>query len=149
MFITVQFGEAQTEVFNLNCRMIHFVQNLKERCDLNPQDCVDLIDRTGELMHLSDKEQSMEWASNLMKERHSYVLIRICRGDDGTEGPKYVPLLNNLVRSDPELAEILKKLSNPCKEWDRKGGPSRKLSVNQTRSNKATAGNKKKHSGKL
>ncbi|KAM9547084.1 uncharacterized protein C22orf15-like isoform 1-T1 [Salvelinus alpinus] len=158
MFVTVQFGEAQTELFNLNCRMINFIHSLKERCDLDPQDCVDLMDRTGELVNLSDKEESMEQASSLMKKRHSYVLIRICKGDR-TEGQKYVPLLNDLDKSHPELVgnaknkfihstEVLKKLSNPCKERDRKGGPSRKGSVNQTWS-KATAGNKKSHSGKL
>ncbi|KAM9547085.1 uncharacterized protein CXorf65 homolog isoform 2-T2 [Salvelinus alpinus] len=146
MFVTVQFGEAQTELFNLNCRMINFIHSLKERCDLDPQDCVDLMDRTGELVNLSDKEESMEQASSLMKKRHSYVLIRIC--SDRTEGQKYVPLLNDLDKSHPELVEVLKKLSNPCKERDRKGGPSRKGSVNQTWS-KATAGNKKSHSGKL
>ncbi|XP_070303079.1 uncharacterized protein C22orf15-like [Salvelinus sp. IW2-2015] len=147
MFVTVQFGEAQTELFNLNCRMINFIHSLKERCDLDPQDCVDLMDRTGELVNLSDKEESMEQASSLMKKRHSYVLIRICKGDR-TEGQKYVPLLNDLDKSHPELVEVLKKLSNPCKERDRKGGPSRKGSVNQTWS-KTTAGNKKRHSGKL
>ncbi|XP_055775371.1 uncharacterized protein C22orf15-like isoform X1 [Salvelinus fontinalis] len=147
MFVTVLFGEAQTELFNLNCRMINFIHSLKERCDLDPQDCVDLMDRTGELVNLSDKEESMEQASSLMKKRHSYVLIRICKGDR-TEGQKYVPLLNDLDKSHPELVEVLKKLSNPCKERDRKGGPSRKGSVNQTWS-KATAGNKKSHSGKL
>ncbi|CAB1321782.1 unnamed protein product [Coregonus sp. 'balchen'] len=113
------------------------VEEVKNRQDLNPvqrepsvnvtlqmysTDCVDLMDRTGELVNLSDKEQSMEQASSLMKERHSYVLIRICK--------------------------VLKKLSNPCKERDRKGGPSRKGSVNQTR-RKPTAGNKKSHPGKL
>ncbi|XP_038867076.1 uncharacterized protein C22orf15 isoform X3 [Salvelinus namaycush] len=144
-FITLK--EAQTELFNLNCRMINFIHSLKERCDLDPQDCVDLMDRTGELVNLSDKEESMEQASSLMKKRHSYVLIRICKGDR-TEGQKYVPLLNDLDKSHPELVEVLKKLSNPCKERDRKGGPSRKGSVNQTWS-KATAGNKKSHSGKL
>ncbi|XP_021476935.1 uncharacterized protein C22orf15 isoform X1 [Oncorhynchus mykiss] len=110
-------------------------------------DHVDLMDRTGELVNLSVKEKSMEQASSLMKERHSYVLIRICRGD-GTEGQKYVPLLNDLDKSHPELAEVLKKLSNPCKEQKKKGGPSRKGSVNQIR-RKPTAGNKKSHPGRL
>ncbi|XP_014015899.1 uncharacterized protein C22orf15 [Salmo salar] len=147
MFVTVQFGEGQTELFNLNCRVIDFIHNLKERCYLDSQDCVDLMDRTGELVNLSEKEKSMEQASSMMKERHSYVLIRICRGD-GTEGQKYVPLLNDLSKSSPELAEVLKKLSNPCKEQDKKGGPSRKGSVNQIR-RKPTAGNKKSHPGRL
>eukprot|EP00063_Salmo_salar_P041065 XP_014015900.1 PREDICTED: uncharacterized protein C22orf15-like isoform X2 [Salmo salar] len=122
MFVTVQFGEGQTELFNLNCRVIDFIHNLKERCYLDSQDCVDLMDRTGELVNLSEKEKSMEQASSMMKERHSYVLIRICK--------------------------VLKKLSNPCKEQDKKGGPSRKGSVNQIR-RKPTAGNKKSHPGRL
>ncbi|XP_071209589.1 uncharacterized protein C22orf15-like [Salvelinus alpinus] len=145
MFVTVQFGEGQTELFNLNCRVIDFIHSLKERCCLDSQDCVDLMDRTGELVNLSEKEKSMEQASSLMKERHSYVLIRIC--SDGTEAQKYVPLLNDLGKSHPELAEVLKKLSNPCKEGV-KGGPSRKGSVNQIR-RKPTAGNKKSHPRRL
>jgi hypothetical protein len=37
-FITLK--EAQTELFNLNCRMLNFIHSLKERCDLDPQGTV-------------------------------------------------------------------------------------------------------------
>lgn len=125
MFVAVQFGDCRTELFNLNCRMINFIHNLKERCDLDPKDCVDLMDRSGELMNLNEREQSVEHARCLLRERQTYILLRVC-SEDGTEGLKYVSLLNNLGRCHPELADVLRKMSHPGKERDRKGAPSRK-----------------------
>ncbi|XP_067087683.1 uncharacterized protein C22orf15 [Osmerus mordax] len=150
MFVMVQFGDNRMELFNLNCRLINFIQNLKERCNVESQDCVELMDRSGELMSLNEREQSVERASSFLKERQSYILLQVSR-DDGTDGNKYLPLLNNLGRCHPELAEILRKMSLPSRERDRKGGPYRKgwpqrdALINQTR-NKTTSGNKKSNS---
>ncbi|XP_035291921.1 uncharacterized protein C22orf15 isoform X2 [Anguilla anguilla] len=118
MFVTVQFGE-----------------------------CVDLVDKTGELVNLSDREQSAERANYLLRERHTYVLIRVTRGD-GTEGHKYEPLLKDLGKNYPELADLLKKLSNPQKERDkrslsRRGWPQRDTSTNQSSRSKRAASPKK------
>ncbi|KAM6965505.1 uncharacterized protein C22orf15 [Aplochiton taeniatus] len=149
MFITVLFGDSQIELFNLSCRVTNFIHSLKERCDLDMKDCVDLMDKSGELMNLSGKENSVEQASSLLTERQSYVLLRVCRGD-GTEGNKYVPQLKDIDKSHPELSEVLRQISNPNKERDRKGSSQRKgcsqrdISVSQVRS-KITAGNKKNH----
>uniref|UniRef100_A0A8C7PRB8 Uncharacterized protein n=1 Tax=Oncorhynchus mykiss TaxID=8022 RepID=A0A8C7PRB8_ONCMY len=83
----------------------HLKKDVQGPCSsMYSADCVDLMDRTGELVNLSDKEESMEQASSLMKKRHSYVLIR-----DGTEGQKYVPLLN-------DLDKITVHVHRPCLE---------------------------------
>lgn len=41
---------------------------------------VDLLDRTGELMNLSERNNSMEPLSTLLKERQCYILICVSRG---------------------------------------------------------------------
>ncbi|KAJ8263304.1 hypothetical protein COCON_G00157610 [Conger conger] len=144
MFVTVQFGEGHSEIFNTNCRVINFIHCLKERCSLDTEECVDLVDKTGELVNLSDREQSAERANYLMRDRHTYILIRVIRGD-GTEGHKYEPLLRDLGKNYPELADLLKKLSNPHKEKDKKnpsrrGLPQRDTPTNHTpRSKRATS----------
>ncbi|KAG9354653.1 hypothetical protein JZ751_001366 [Albula glossodonta] len=118
MFVTVRFGE-----------------------------CVDLVDKTGDLVNLSEREQSVERANCLLRDRHSYILIRVIRGD-GMEGHKYEPLLKDLGKNYPELAEILKKLSNPHRERDkrsysRRGWPQRDAPVNHTSRSKRAATPKK------
>ncbi|XP_018587089.1 uncharacterized protein C22orf15 [Scleropages formosus] len=125
MFVTVQFGERQSEIFNLNCRIVSFVHRLKERCRVDPDEHIDLLDTTGELANLSERELSTDPAGSVLRDRHSYVLIRVTRSE-GAVGCKYEPLLYDLDKSHPSLAERLRRLSKPHKERDRKGGPSRK-----------------------
>ncbi|KAM4616848.1 uncharacterized protein C22orf15 [Polymixia lowei] len=152
MFVTVLYGDYRTELFNLNCKLINFIHSLKERCGLDMKDCVDLMDRSGTVMNLCQRKQRVELASSLLVERSNYVLLRVCRGEDN-EGQKYVPLLNNLSKSHPELTDILRKISNPSKEQDRKGGSLRRSwtqkesSATQTQS-KSISGHKKHHPNK-
>lgn len=40
-------------------------------------DCVELMDRSGELMSLNERGQSVERASSLLKERQSYILLQV------------------------------------------------------------------------
>ncbi|KAJ8379528.1 hypothetical protein SKAU_G00003060 [Synaphobranchus kaupii] len=139
MFVTVLFGEGHSEIFNPNCRIINFIHCLKERCNLDPEECVDLVDKTGELVNLSDREQSVERANCLLRDRHTYILIQVTRGD-GNEGHKYEPLLRDLGKNYPDLADLLKKLSNP-KERERrnpsrKGWPQRETPTNHTQKSK-------------
>ncbi|XP_056150526.1 uncharacterized protein LOC130125091 isoform X2 [Lampris incognitus] len=109
-------------------------------------DCVDLMDRSGTVMSLVEKEQSVEPASLLLVERSIYVLLRVCRSED-SEGQKHVPLLNNLSKNHPELSDMLKKMSNPNKKRGgrngsfRKGWTQKDSSVTQSR-NKNTSANK-------
>ncbi|XP_036382036.1 uncharacterized protein C22orf15 [Megalops cyprinoides] len=89
----------------------------------------------------------MERASSLLRDRQSYILIRVIRGD-GIEGPKYEPLLSDPGKSHRELAELLKKLSNPHKDRDKKNPfrrawPQRDVPTNHTARSKRAATPKK------
>ncbi|XP_051964150.1 uncharacterized protein C22orf15-like [Xyrauchen texanus] len=131
MFVTVIFGEGREELLNINCKIINFIHCIKEKCNLGVQDDVDLMDRMGELMNLNEKAQSTDLISSLLKERASYIPVRVSRGE-GTEGPKY-SAVSGFGTSYPELAEVLRKLTNHSKDRDKKGGTSKKGGVSQNR----------------
>ncbi|KAM6944246.1 uncharacterized protein C22orf15 [Lycodopsis pacificus] len=143
MFVTILLGDSRMEMFNLNCKLINFIHHLKERCGLDLKECVDLMDSSGRVMNLEGKQQSVALASSVLVERQHYALLRVCRDDD-TGGRKYVSLLNNCSQSHPELTELLRRLSNPDEERDRKtrGRTQRSSPAGQT---KSTANNKKHH----
>ncbi|XP_071338118.1 uncharacterized protein C22orf15 [Trachinotus anak] len=146
MFVTILFGDSRTEMFNLNCKLINFLHHLKATCGLDFKECVDLMDSSGSLMNLEAQQHSVALASGVLVERQCYVLLQVCRDDD-TGGQKYVSLLNNYSQSHPELTELLRKLSNPNKERDRKtrGRTQRNNPANQTRSKNISANNKSHH----
>ncbi|XP_018523878.1 uncharacterized protein C22orf15 isoform X1 [Lates calcarifer] len=151
MFVTILFGDSRMEMFNLNCKLIHFIHHIKKRCGLDFKGeilkCVDLMDSSGSVMNLEVKQHSVDLASSVLEERQCYVLLRVCRDDD-TGGQRYVSLLNNYSQSHPELTELLKKLSNPNKERDRKtrGGRTQRSSpAKQTRSKDISANNTTHH----
>ncbi|KAG7263006.1 hypothetical protein CRUP_016523, partial [Coryphaenoides rupestris] len=116
---------SRKELFNLNCRLINFIHNLKERCGLDTKVCVDLMDRCGQVMNLWEKEHSVERAASLLTERNTYVLLSVCNCDD-PEGRKYASLVNNLSTTHPELTDILNRMSNPSKDRDKRAGSLRK-----------------------
>ncbi|XP_036418709.1 uncharacterized protein LOC118802311 isoform X4 [Colossoma macropomum] len=111
MFVTVILGEGRVEIFNLNCRIVNFVHCLKERCNLDPQGGLDLMNRTGELMNLTESEHSTDLLSTLLRDRQSYILICV--------------------------SQIFRKLSNPSKKHTKKG-PPKKGSVNQLKNKTGT-----------
>ncbi|XP_051951077.1 uncharacterized protein C22orf15-like [Xyrauchen texanus] len=133
MFVTVIFGEGKEELLNLNCKIVNFIHCIKEKCNLDAQELcseedVDLMDRMGELVNLTEKGQSTDLISSLLKERESYIPLRVSRGE-GIEGPKYSAVYGDFGKSYPELVEVLRKLSNPSKDRDKKGGASKKGGV--------------------
>ncbi|XP_051509744.1 uncharacterized protein C22orf15-like [Myxocyprinus asiaticus] len=132
MFVTVIFGEGKEELLNLNCKIINFIHCIKEKCNLDAQEAVDLMDMMGELVNLTEKAQSTDLISSLLKERESYIPLRVSRGE-GTEGPKYSAVYGDFGTSYPELAEVLGKLSNPSKDQDKRGGASKKGGVSLNR----------------
>lgn len=44
-----------------------------------PADCVDLMDRSGRVMNLEGKQQSVALTSSVLEERQYYVLLRVSR----------------------------------------------------------------------
>ncbi|XP_077600589.1 uncharacterized protein C22orf15 isoform X1 [Stigmatopora nigra] len=128
MFITVLFGESKMEMFNINCKLIHFVQNLKERCGVDLKDSVDLMNRNGTLVNLESNQLRVDMASSLLAERQLYVLLQVCRNDND-EGLKYISLLQNVSQCHPEFTEPLRKVCNPGEEQEKKVSSVRKSRV--------------------
>nr|XP_054587196.1 uncharacterized protein C22orf15 [Nothobranchius furzeri] len=118
------------KMLNLNCRLINFLHHLKSRCGLASEDCVDLMDSSGRVMNLDVKQHSENPASCFLTERQLYVLLRVHR-DDETGGCRYVSLLDHSNQHQPELTELMKKLSKLNKEPERRRGRggSKKISV--------------------
>ncbi|XP_016886106.1 uncharacterized protein C22orf15 isoform X2 [Cynoglossus semilaevis] len=144
MFVTVLFGDNRMELCNLNCRLSDLIQHIKGKCGLDSTECVDLMDSSGAVMNLQEKQHSGARASSVLQQRQYYVLLRVC--NDVTGSPKYVPLLNSCSQSKPEFVELMRKLSH-LKNADkslRRGGrrTQRSKPGNQTRSKAAPANNK-------
>ncbi|KAM8865645.1 uncharacterized protein c8h22orf15 isoform 1-T1 [Synchiropus picturatus] len=111
------FSDDRVEMFNLDCKLMHFVRHVKERCGVEPSERVELMDRRGALMNLEERRNSPEVTSSLLAETQLYVLLRVCR-DETTGGPKYESLLKS-SQAHPELLELLRKLSH-SRQRDRK-----------------------------
>ncbi|XP_055511615.1 uncharacterized protein C22orf15-like [Leucoraja erinacea] len=112
MFVTVKHGAGQTEIFNHHCRIVNFMDYIKQRCGLGAEECIDLVDEAGHLMNLSVQQNSLEQASNILMPRRRYILIRVLKQDD-PETVKYEAMLDNIERLHPVVADHLRKLSNP------------------------------------
>ncbi|XP_077436348.1 uncharacterized protein C22orf15-like [Vanacampus margaritifer] len=119
MFVTILFGESRMEMFNINCKLIHFVHNLKERCGVDLKDCVDLMNPNRTVVNLESKQLSVDLASSPLAERQHYALLQVSRNDNDGDR-KYVSLLHNVSQSHPELKEPLRKVCNPGQEQDKK-----------------------------
>uniref|UniRef100_A0A8C5PIS3 Chromosome 22 open reading frame 15 n=1 Tax=Leptobrachium leishanense TaxID=445787 RepID=A0A8C5PIS3_9ANUR len=111
MFVTVKFGADHQILLNSNCKVVNLIESLKEQCKCGSDVTIDLLDELGNLVNLSDLEGSQEIATNYLRERQCYVLVKVIR--DGSDPAQYESLLENLWKRYPELAERLQKLSNP------------------------------------
>lgn len=89
MFITVKFGEKEEALFNPYCKTMLLLENIKQRCNCREEE-VDLSDNEGNIKHLS--ETPLRYASEVLRERESFVLIRVDKNDESHK-PNYTPLL--------------------------------------------------------
>ncbi|KAM9330850.1 uncharacterized protein C22orf15 homolog [Gastrophryne carolinensis] len=112
MFVTVKYGADNQIILNPNCKVINLAEVLREKCQCGNEVLLDLLDESGNLVNLCELEGSQDVATNYLKERQCYILVKIIRGD-GSEPARYESLLENLWKCHPELAERLQKLSNP------------------------------------
>ncbi|KAF7698854.1 hypothetical protein HF521_003596 [Silurus meridionalis] len=120
MFVTVILGEQRYALLNINCQIVNFIHCLKKKCKLDPQAQVDLLDRTGEIVHLMELEQSREFISTLLKSRQSYIVLIVSRSE-GSEEVQYSAVHDgDLRKSHPELEAMLRKLSNLSKRRDKR-----------------------------
>ncbi|XP_063769051.1 uncharacterized protein C22orf15 homolog isoform X2 [Pseudophryne corroboree] len=77
MFITVEFGADHQIILNPNCKVINLTESLREKCRCGHDVPIDLLDESGNLVNLSDLEGSQDIATNYLKERQCYVLVKI------------------------------------------------------------------------
>ncbi|XP_068098882.1 uncharacterized protein C22orf15 homolog isoform X1 [Hyperolius riggenbachi] len=111
MFITVKYGADNQIILNPNSKVVNLVDILRQKCQCGNEVAIDLLDESGNLINLTDLEGSHDIATNYLKERQCYILVKIIR--EGTEPARYESMLENLWKRHPELAERLQKLSNP------------------------------------
>ncbi|KAF5894953.1 hypothetical protein DAT39_015345, partial [Clarias magur] len=64
---------------------------------------VDLMERTGEMVHLVEMEHSVDLASTLLKNRQSYIVLSVSRSE-GSEELQYAAVHDgDLRKSHPEV----------------------------------------------
>ncbi|XP_073415306.1 uncharacterized protein C22orf15 homolog isoform X2 [Dendrobates tinctorius] len=97
MFITVKFGADHQILLNPNCKSINLTESLRERCQCGPEVAIDLLDESGNLINLSDFEGSQDNATNYLKERQTYILVKIIQRLQKLSNPHARDKLRNSV----------------------------------------------------
>ncbi|KXJ24978.1 uncharacterized protein CXorf65 homolog isoform X1 [Exaiptasia diaphana] len=106
MFITVRYGDGEQTLFNPQCKISALLEDIKRRCKCTKDALVDLSDESGNLKFLVD--HPLSYASEILKERESFVLIRIEKKSED-EGSSYTPLLNDISTITAAFLERLSK----------------------------------------
>ncbi|KAJ7365953.1 hypothetical protein OS493_002691 [Desmophyllum pertusum] len=89
MFITVRFADDKSELFNPNCRNCLLLSNIKERCDCEDDDFIDLSDESGSLKNL--QSHPLDYGTKYLNEREIFILVKGEKTDGGSM--TFVPLL--------------------------------------------------------
>ncbi|XP_031550612.1 uncharacterized protein LOC116288042 isoform X2 [Actinia tenebrosa] len=74
MFVIVRYADDRRELFNPDCRSCLLLNNIKERCDCDEDDIVDLSDETGCLKNLI--KHPLEYATKFLTSREILVLVK-------------------------------------------------------------------------
>lgn len=137
MFITVRFGDCQEALFNPNCIIKVLLEDIKKRCRRNREELIDLSDESGNLKNLLDHKT--EYATDLLKARHSFILIRLEK-KQGEDLFTYTPLLNDIRTI---TSTFLQHLTRPQSSQSSVSPPSRqgrrKSSANWTKARTSLA----------
>ncbi|XP_074246922.1 uncharacterized protein C22orf15 homolog isoform X3 [Saimiri boliviensis] len=107
MFIKVMFGAGSFVLVNTSCRLVNLTAHLRQKAGLLPDVTLALLAEDGKLVSLEDLKEAASGAptmgSSLLKERATYVLVRISKGE-GMAPTRYESLLEKLDDQYPELA---------------------------------------------
>ncbi|KAJ7392688.1 hypothetical protein OS493_010339 [Desmophyllum pertusum] len=133
MFITVRFGDGEESIFNPNCRTNILLEDIKRRCNCTKDVTVDLSDESGNLKYLAN--HPMSYATEILKERESFVLIRVEKKGE-TEGDSYTPMLNDLIIVTPEFLERLSRCESDS--LNAKNSVARPVRINSPLTRKQT-----------
>ncbi|XP_010003146.1 PREDICTED: uncharacterized protein C22orf15 homolog [Chaetura pelagica] len=118
-----QRPDNRQELVNLQCRVLILMAHLKMKCQCRPADCIKILDERGALVNLSKVENpASEFSSKYLRERESYILLRVLQGES-PEATCYESLLDNLGKHYPDLAGRLQQLSanTPTRDQQRTG----------------------------
>jgi len=117
MFITVRFADDKTELFNPNCRNCLLLSNIKERCDCEDDDFIDLSDESGSLKNLQN--HPLDYGTKYLNEREILILVK----GEKTEGDNmtFVPLLEGMETNKA----FLERLNPPPPKPDKLRTPTR------------------------
>nr|XP_010347518.1 uncharacterized protein C22orf15 homolog isoform X3 [Saimiri boliviensis boliviensis] len=81
MFIKVMFGAGSFVLVNTSCRLVNLTAHLRQKAGLLPDVTLALLAEDGNLVSLEDLKEAASGAptmgSSLLKERATYVLVRI------------------------------------------------------------------------
>ncbi|XP_054759004.2 uncharacterized protein CXorf65 homolog [Lytechinus pictus] len=118
MFITVRYGDDKSELFNPNCRNVILLDNIRERCNCDEDDVIDLSDENGSVANLPGHLD--DYGKNFLSDRGSFILVRVERdGDEGDDDRiTYIPLLQGVDDDKDFLSRLNPKPT--------KGGPGGK-----------------------
>ncbi|XP_007956967.1 uncharacterized protein C22orf15 homolog [Orycteropus afer afer] len=113
MFITVMLGADCWELANPRCSLVALTAHLRSSGNISPDVPLALLAEDGHLVSLDrglEEGPSPAPASPLLRERETYILVRILKGEAGAP-TRYESLVGNLDDLYPELAEELRRLN--------------------------------------
>ncbi|XP_073513416.1 uncharacterized protein [Phyllobates terribilis] len=122
MFITVLYGESEETLFNINCKVQLLLESIKNLCHYENEGEIELADEGGQVKNLQENQQ--RYASELLGERETCVLLAMTRSPDSSD-VIFTPLLNDDTIVN---AKFLAKLGN----WGESKDSSRKLKTKKS-----------------
>ncbi|CAH1800793.1 unnamed protein product [Owenia fusiformis] len=110
-FITVKYGDNKKLVLNPWCRCKVLLEHLHTAAECADGVIVDLVDPDGRVKHLSSKPN--EYASEQVRSRGTFILIRVEKQEGEALPDKYHPLLSRTILDEqyPDLRGQLANLS--------------------------------------
>ncbi|XP_075695384.1 uncharacterized protein CXorf65 homolog [Rhinoderma darwinii] len=117
MFITVLYGDSDEMLFNINCKVQLLLESIKNLCHYENEGEIELADDSGQVKNLVENQQ--RYASELLSERETCVLLAVTRSTDSSD-VIFTPLLNDETIVN---AKFLAKLGN----WGESKDSSRRL----------------------
>eukprot|EP01004_Peranema_trichophorum_P000218 NODE_10241_length_529_cov_49.793103_g9594_i0.p1 GENE.NODE_10241_length_529_cov_49.793103_g9594_i0~~NODE_10241_length_529_cov_49.793103_g9594_i0.p1 ORF type:complete len:143 (-),score=25.36 NODE_10241_length_529_cov_49.793103_g9594_i0:69-497(-) len=92
-FFYVKYGQDKTDMFNAGCTCVVLLSHIRQACGYSNIDKVDLIPinfNDKGVVPLSLMEHSQQYATDYIKDRGHYVLLKISEDEDSVK--EYTPL---------------------------------------------------------
>lgn len=128
MFVTVRYGDNQKIILNPCCPTATFIEWIKKKCNFEQNAVLDLVDSAGQLSNLSASPRS--YVNDIINMGETYILILVERENGGV---RYVSLLDNLDKINPEIFNKLGSLSG-CAKSGKRDKPKRSNKAGKVRS---------------